>query len=195
MWFVIRQLGMCGLCFLITRGMIRPATPVTFPMNIAGGAALAEAGTSAIEVDGIANDVRLASGQLIEQEFTSDSIHSYQIDLESGQYLRLSLEQMAIDVGVRLFRPGGHMLAEFGCRQDGPTPISLIAESSGTYRLELRALERDLVRGRYKLRVEEIRRVTARDRARLAAERAATDAEKLRTEWTTESNRKAIRKY
>ena len=196
MWYVVRNLSTRGLSLLIVSNIFCSASAMIVGVDIVDSDALGVTGPRAVEADQEANDVYLhTQGQLIEQEFSSDSVHSYQVELDSGQYLSLVLEQRGIDIGVALYRPDGRMLTGFGCRQDGPTPVSLIAEASGTYLVKLRALEKEIVHGRYTLRVKEIRLATARDKTRIAGERAFAGAEKLKTEWTAESSRKAIRKY
>src|SRR5262249_19093120 len=86
-------------------------------------------------------------------------------------------------------------LSELIGRQKGPTPISVIANVSGTYRLEVRLLEKAAVQGHYEVRVEEIRPATALDTHRIAGEKAFAKAEELRHEWKAESSRQAIMSY
>src|SRR5262249_25021983 len=81
------------------------------------------------------------------------------------------------------------------CRENGPRPVSAIAEVSGTYRLDVRSLENDPAPGRYQVKVEEVRPATALDTHRVAAEQAVAEAEELRNEWNAESSRKAIESY
>jgi tetratricopeptide (TPR) repeat protein len=131
----------------------------------------------------------------VERELGQGESHSYQIALESGQYLRVLIDQRGIDVGVTLHGPDGQKLAELHCRHNGPTPVSVIAGVSGMYRLEVRSLEKEEATGRYEVRVEAIRLATIQDKSRIAAERAFAEGDRLRTEWTVESSRKGIEKY
>jgi CHAT domain-containing protein/Tfp pilus assembly protein PilF len=85
-------------------------------------------------------------------------------------------------------------LLELENREREPTPVSAIAIDSGTYRLELQSLEKESVRGRYKLKVTEIRAATTRDAQTLDAERGFAAAEQLLREWKAESSRNAIEK-
>jgi CHAT domain-containing protein/Tfp pilus assembly protein PilF len=104
------------------------------------------------------------------------------------------IEQSGIDVGGPIYGPNEQKLLEFHCRQRGPTPVSLMANAEGNYRLDIRALEEGST-GRYKLRVESLRPGTVQDRARVAAERAFAEGEELRAEWKEESSRQAIDKF
>ena len=73
--------------------------------------------------------------------------------------------------------------------------LSLVAEVSGAYRLNVRSLEKGASAGRYDLRLEELRTATEADRTRVAAERAYFVAAQLQGERTGESRRKAIERY
>lgn len=140
-------------------------------------------------------DVRLVTtGDRIDREISSGETHSYQISLNTGQYLHATIEQSGIDIGGAIYGPDGVEVFEIHCRQRGPTPLSLIADNEGAYRLEIRSLEEGST-GRYKLRVESIRPGTAQDKMRVAAERSFADGEQLRAEWKEESSRKAIDKF
>jgi CHAT domain-containing protein/Tfp pilus assembly protein PilF len=132
---------------------------------------------------------------VIERELSTGDVHSYQIKLQSSQYLRLVIDQWGINMVVAVYRPGGQVCIEFASRGNGTVPISLIANSSGTYRVELRAFEKDLTRGRYKLRTEEVRLAKSGDKSRIAAEKAFAQGEELKAEWRAEASRIAINKY
>jgi CHAT domain-containing protein/Tfp pilus assembly protein PilF len=86
-------------------------------------------------------------------------------------------------------------LAQRNCREFGPSPISLIADADGRYRLEVRMLETANAREQYDLKIEAIRRVTAEDRRRVTAEEMVAEGEQLLKEQKAESSRKAIDKF
>jgi CHAT domain-containing protein/tetratricopeptide (TPR) repeat protein len=154
-------------------------------------AALASAGAGQSEAS-----IRLlkpnesATGELAAQE-----THTFQITLEAGQYLHTLVEQHGIDIGIKLTAPDGQTLTQLDCRQHEATPLSLIVEVSGAYRLELRSLETEDRRGRYELRIAEIRRAKTTDKYRIDAEKAFAEGEQLLKEEEVESSRSAINKY
>jgi CHAT domain-containing protein/Flp pilus assembly protein TadD len=137
----------------------------------------------------------LRPGEPVERTLLNAQIHLYQISLDAGQYLRLVVEQWGIDAGVALYQPGGQVIAELRCRLNGPTPVSLIARASGAYRLAIRSLENTPASGRYKVKIAEVRRVTATDERRVEAERALAAGEDLRLAWKAELRPKAIEKF
>lgn len=136
----------------------------------------------------------LVSGRAVGRELSSGEAHSYYITLYAGQYLRVVVEQQSIDAGVTLFGPDGRVLARVNCRQYGPSPVSLIADSDGRYRLEVRAAESAHAHGLYDLKVEEIRSATPQDNQRVIAEQTVAEGEQLLKEWKAESSRRAIDK-
>ncbi|MEM2002205.1 MAG: tetratricopeptide repeat protein [Candidatus Methanomethylicaceae archaeon] len=123
--------------------------------------------------------------------------HVYRLALAVGQYVRVVVAQRGIDVVVRLFGPDGREIVEV----DSPTGtqgeevVSHVADATGTYRLEVRPLEKEAPPGRYEIRIEELRQADEQDRTRVAAQRALAQAELLRAQGTAESLRQAIAKY
>jgi tetratricopeptide (TPR) repeat protein len=137
----------------------------------------------------------LGLGEAIDQVLPGGGSHYYKVTLNSGQYLRLLISPSGTQLATTLYAPDGQKVSQSTCRQNGPTPVSAIAEVSGTYRLELRSLEGGSAQGRYEVRVEAVRPATAVDTHRIAAEHAFADADELRNEWKAESSREAIRRY
>lgn len=131
----------------------------------------------------------------LTRELSAGEIHSYQISLYPGQYLRVTAEQHGADARVTLYEPGGPVLVESDCRRREPTPVSVIAETQGAYRLDVRLLDKDDARGRYTLKVGEARRATPGDRYRVDAEKIFDEAERLLKRWEAESSRAAVDKF
>lgn len=137
----------------------------------------------------------LKLGEKVERDLCCRKNHSYWVELESGQFLRVLIQQKGIDLGVAVFAPDSRLLRELQCHRGGPTSVSLIAGVSGEYRLEIASLEEGEGEGRYNVSIEQIRPVVASDENRVAGEKAFEEAEQLRWQWIAESSRKAIGKY
>jgi len=133
----------------------------------------------------------------IERELSGDQAHSYSIKLSAGQYLYVVVDQRGIDVVVSLFGPGGKKLSEVDSPngKQGPEPVSMIVETTGDYRLEVRSLEKAAAAGRYEVKLEELRTATEKDKDRIAADQAFAQAVLLRGQGTTESLQGAVKKY
>jgi len=141
------------------------------------------------------NDVPLLeTGKPISRAMQGSETHLYRIAVATGQYLRIVVNQQGIDVAVALIGPGGERLVEVdspnGTR--GNEPISVVAESSGEYRIEIRSPK--VAPGRYEIQVEALRDPTESDLARVAAERGFREAYKLSLQPSAKSKRDAIEK-
>jgi CHAT domain-containing protein/Tfp pilus assembly protein PilF len=145
---------------------------------------------------GDAQSRQLEAGKPIEQELSGGQLHSYHFTLTSGQYIHLMVDQQGIDVVVTLFAPDGQKLNEVDSPNGtaGPEIISAIADAVGTYRLEVRSFEKTAGRGRYEIKIEELREATAEDKDRVSAGLVFQEARQLES-GTSEARRKSIEKY
>ncbi len=139
----------------------------------------------------------LTTGQVIERELKGDEDHSYTLALTAGQYLDVVVEQKGIDVIVALFDANGKKVAEVDSPngRQGAEPLAVIVETAGNYRLEIRSLEKTVPAGRYEVKIKELRAPTEKDKNKIAANKAFSEAEMLRQKGTAESLRNAIKKY
>jgi len=104
-------------------------------------------------------------------------VHKYQVLLSAGQYLELVVEQRGVDVVVAALRPDGTKISEVDSPNgtQGPEPVSIGANTSGQYQVEVRSLEANAAPGRYEIRIaewlsaDEYRKRLADERARDAA--------------------------
>jgi hypothetical protein len=154
--------------------------------------AFAEAGRTEKSTDGIPLP---ALGKSTVGELAAGEANTYLITLNQGQYMSAVIERRDLDIRVQLYDPVGGVLFQVDCRQSSLTPVSLIAQSSGVYRLEVRPLEKEQVRGHYELHVEEIRPAKAEDSHRIAAQTAVAEGQQLLREWKEESSLRAISKF
>jgi CHAT domain-containing protein/Tfp pilus assembly protein PilF len=134
---------------------------------------------------------------MIPRELAGGQIHLYQITLAAGQYLHLIVEQQGIDVVVVLFEPDGKQLVKvdgpYG--PQGPESVHWVTEMAGSYRLEVRSLEKGANSGRYEVTITELRDANPQDNKRVAAQQSFTEGEQLIEEGTETSLRKALEKY
>ncbi|MCP4660021.1 MAG: CHAT domain-containing protein [bacterium] len=139
----------------------------------------------------------LAPGQPVTREMRGGELHAYRIALEAGEYLHLVVDQQGIDVVATLFSPESERLIAVdgltGSR--GPETILWLAEASGDYRLEARALGREAPPGRYEVGIRELRAATDQDRKRVDAARMFVEGEELRRQDHPDSLRLAISRY
>src|SRR5205085_1849043 len=108
----------------------------------------------------------------------------YQIQLAAGQYLGAVVEQRGIDVAVTVIAPDGKPLMEVDSPNGslGPESIGVVAEAAGNYRIDVHSLEESTPRGRYEIRILELRPATARDRALQQARKLMAQSAQSKTD-------------
>ncbi|HXM47689.1 MAG TPA: hypothetical protein VN956_07460 [Pyrinomonadaceae bacterium] len=108
----------------------------------------------------------LQTGTPIERTLATGQSHTYNISLEQDQFLHLVVDQRGIDVVVRAFSPAGRQLGEFDSPNgtSGPEDVTLIAATSGAYRIEVAPLSgSENPSGRYEIKILEIRKATEQE--------------------------------
>ncbi len=134
-------------------------------------------------------------GKSTSRELSSGEVNSYQFTVDADQYLQLIVSEHGIDLGLTVYAPSGQVLTQIDCRYYEPTPLSFVSETAGTFRLEIRSLEREPSRGRYELRTEEIRPARPLDHDRIAGQESFAEAEWLLRDWKVASMRQAIERF
>jgi CHAT domain-containing protein/tetratricopeptide (TPR) repeat protein len=139
----------------------------------------------------------LLAGEQLSRELSSGQIHAYKIQLAAGSYLRLFLSSQDMRLETRLLDLDGasdigvlHLPLERELRY-----ISLIAEASGEYRLEIYPAEK-APPGHYEVKIEALHPASGEDRIRLAAEKVEHQGTALlHYNNTAEQRRQGIKKY
>jgi CHAT domain-containing protein len=139
----------------------------------------------------------LEEGRPIERELAGGETHSFQVRLAAGQYLRVIVDQRGIDIALKIFGTDGRKLVEMDSPNatQGPEAISVIAEQSGDYRVEISSLNKEVLTGRYEAKVAAIRAATEQDRKWIAAQSAYNEGQGLRRQRDAESWRRSIESY
>ncbi|HEV7507661.1 MAG TPA: CHAT domain-containing protein [Thermoanaerobaculia bacterium] len=108
----------------------------------------------------------LHDGFTQEREIRGGETQGYTVELQAGQFLRVTVQEKGIDVEVRLIDPRDALVVE--ADSEGLPPpqetedLAVVAERAGLYRL-LVVASRQLDAGAYRLRVEELRSPKAAD--------------------------------
>ncbi len=138
----------------------------------------------------------LVPGRALQQEIGGNDVHNYVLELVEGQYTRITVKQQGSDVVVTIFDlDGKHVTVDRPNGARGRETASFIARQRGTYRVEIRTLERAAPRGHYEISISELRPSVPRDESRLAAEQAVTEGEILRARKTAASLLQALEKF
>src|SRR5438552_2861108 len=109
---------------------------------------------------------QLEQGKPIERELAGGEVHAYSIQLKSGQFLSVIVDQRGIDVAVALLGPDGKQIEAIDSPNGttGPEPVSVLAKVSGLYRIEVRSPDKRAHVGRYEVRIEVLHDATPEDK-------------------------------
>ncbi len=122
----------------------------------------------------------LEPGSPINRNMSGRQQHTYSIFLQENQYLHLTVNQIQIDVVVRVFGPEGQevTLVDSPNGRRGPEPVMVVAQATGNHSMEVRS-EASSQSGSYEIRVEELRRATEADRHKATAARLLNRGQQL----------------
>ena len=137
-------------------------------------------GLAAVSALAYGSDRALSPGQRAQSTLAAGERHVYAVTLEAGQFVRLTVVPSRIDVAAKVVTPAGEgSPIDVSEEHFGDEPASLLAESSGTYRIEVTRNTQGATAGGYTLDSEPARPATGEDRSRFAAERALAEGARL----------------
>jgi len=112
-------------------------------------------------------------GRKIVRELAGGQKHSYQLKLAAGQFARIAVEQLGIDVILRVMDEQGAILIETDRINGnyGPEEALWAPNAAATLTVEVAALNEQTPPGRYQIRVAERRSAVRLDALRMAAQR------------------------
>ena len=142
--------------------------------------------------------IPLHPGTAITRELNGGQSESFAIQLSSGQFLRLAVEQIGIDVALDLLDPASKSIVSLDGPNGrfGPEEIAVVAESSGIYRIQIRSANATAAAGQFKITIADLRAPTDADRDRVAAESLYVEAVmKLQPQRTAAARLAAIEKF
>jgi CHAT domain-containing protein/tetratricopeptide (TPR) repeat protein len=136
-------------------------------------------------------------GTPFDYELSRPKKHCFSFTLKAGQFVQAIVEQHGIDVVVSISGQDEDQLTVVDRQNStqGPETASLIAPSSGVYRLQIQSDVSPSIRGRYRVTVREPRAPIPSDQKRIEAERLIVEAGRLKGRNTAEPLRMARRKY
>jgi len=101
------------------------------------------------------NKGELKINETVSFELQKDESHLFTIDLGKDQFVLLKLMQRGIDVEITTFNPEGDEMESFDSPngKNGPEFITIISNSAGSYKLEVKPLDESQVTGFYDLEI------------------------------------------
>ncbi|MDX6288644.1 MAG: hypothetical protein QOH42_443, partial [Blastocatellia bacterium] len=140
---------------------------------------------------------RLKPGDSTDRELAGGGQDSYQLELPAHQFVQVVVEQLGIDVVLAISRTNGSELIRVDRPNStrGRETISMITSAAGSYRLDVSSLESVTARGQYHLHLNQLRHPLGEDATWIAAEQTVSEGERLRSQSSADSFRKAIEKF
>src|SRR5689334_17449605 len=119
----------------------------------------------------------------VERELAGEQAHNYLIELATNDFLHVIVDQRGVDVVVTVYSPDGKRLKEVDSPNgdSGPEPVLLVAQTPGTYRLEVRSLAKGAT-GKYVTTLVEKHTATTEDREQTAKQEMVEQAQGLSTQ-------------
>ena len=139
----------------------------------------------------------LTSGHASEGVLRGGEKQTYFFHAENGQFIHVEVEQIGIDVAVTVISPGQKKVAEMDTQNGsyGPEKVSLVADATGNFLLEVASSNEGVPPGRYHVTIDAPRLPTENDRRRIAAERLLLKGEELEGQHSGATSKKAIATY
>ena len=111
-------------------------------------------------------------GNWLPQNIARGEKHDFQLTLEDGQYAEAVFTWQGINLNVALFDPSGAKLipADIQVTSPGPVVVSILAEQSGVFKLQVTTPIKQKIRGKYEIKLEEPRLPNEGDRKRISAQ-------------------------
>ncbi|HUI41161.1 MAG TPA: tetratricopeptide repeat protein [Terriglobia bacterium] len=132
--------------------------------------------------------------QPVERELAGGQADVFTVELTQGQFLHVVAQQNGVHISLGLIGPDGKRLMTAN-RPNGNYGIeqaSVIASSSGTYKVQALANNPQAPAGKYRIQVTDLRAPTPDDLTRLKAERITLVVASLRRQADAESRGKAV---
>jgi CHAT domain-containing protein/tetratricopeptide (TPR) repeat protein len=159
---------------------------------VAAGRLLAQTGGDVAPAQSV-ESMQLEPEKAIERQLAGSESHEYQLSLQAGEYARVRVDQVDINLSVSCVGPDGKERFAVDTSPIGDSEdAELIADASGIYRLRVIASEPQAPNGRYAIELRHMRPATDRHRERVAAARAFAQGTELSRQGTRQEMLQAL---
>jgi CubicO group peptidase (beta-lactamase class C family) len=94
----------------------------------------------------------LVAGEPLEREMSVDQTHEFHLELDADRFVYLAVEQLGIDVIVKVFDPDGQSVATVDASgSEGGESVTLFNQVEGTFRVEIVAFDDSAEPGRFSI--------------------------------------------
>jgi CHAT domain-containing protein len=137
----------------------------------------------------------LLLNRAVAKPIRTGETQAYEFEAAARQYLRFQIGRATARLQFVVNGADGRTVVRSNCHRCEAISLSLLPPATGTYTLLVTSKENGDVKGRYDLLFAEARPAIAGDQKRLIAEKAISEGDELRAEWTAIASQKALTKY
>ena len=139
----------------------------------------------------------LTPNTVAEKELAAGQVAAFRISLDAGQYLRVVVQQRALEATLAFIGPDGQLAGEMESPYGtyASQTLSILADAKGDYRIEVRAATDNPATGSFTIRIEDLLTPGHVETTRVQAERAFMRARKLGYQVGIEVWGNAIEEY
>lgn len=139
---------------------------------------------SSLNAESLQEITTLERGKPVAGQLSGAETRSYQITLSKGDYTSVVIDQINIDVAIKVNDADATKIAVIDQehRNQGREKLELAVDKAGQYQLDITATLKSAPEGRYEIRVEEIHPATERDRVLFKANKRLLEASHLAEE-------------
>jgi CHAT domain-containing protein len=114
----------------------------------------------------------LLPSQVLERQMAGGEIHRYHVSLRKDEYFKVNVDQKSVNVSLRLYDGDQKALAEAdNCLNKGAVALSFVADTAGSFFLEVKNVDEKAEQGIYVIQREPSRGATPADRAVVVIQR------------------------
>jgi ketosteroid isomerase-like protein len=133
----------------------------------------------------------LEIGKSISRQLLGDNRDVFQVNLQPGQFLHLSVMQDGVDVLITVFHPDGTKLlnVDSPIGKLGLEVVRFVADAAGAYRIEIHSAS-ETEKGKYDIEIKELRPARPEEKKQSSEIQTLTklNAERLRAESREDKN-------
>ena len=138
----------------------------------------------------------LQQAKSVEYELSADQVQDHYLVLKTGEYGRVKVTQLTINIALTVFDPSGAQVFTVDNNSIGEAEhAELIATVPGKYRVRVTASEAHAPTGRYRIDLTDLAPATERHKTRIAAARELSLATATARRATREAMLEAVRHF
>ena len=152
--------------------------------------------TSVVTETAASEELRqIGPGTSLQREIKAGAKDVFGVSASEGTLLRFSIEKGDLALTTVVYGPAGEQIAEHVSEEFEVVELSVPADVSGTYRIEIQSREKGNTARQYELKVASLVPITPANRKDSEALQLMASAGVLRAEWAEASLRKSIEDY